>query len=125
MLDKEASFLNNIFKNYKVNYNKDIGLTIKISEYIILVVYTDGKHALEMNNEENINTAAKFYNLDKNIKEVKTFFYKDAFDAVVSQENLSFKLEDRIFQSAFPDRYNQAWVEGNLIQSKKIIDCIV
>jgi hypothetical protein len=125
ILNTEASTLNDVFKNYNVIYNKDFGLTIKISEYIILLVYTDGKHALEMNNKEKINTTAKFYNLDKNIKEVKTFFYKDAFDAIVSQENLSFKLEDRIFQSAFPDRYNQAWVEGNLIQCKKIIDCIV
>ena len=125
ILNTEASTLNDVFKNYNVIYNKDFGLTIKISECVILLVYTDGKHALEMNNKERINTAAKFYKLDNNIKNVLTFFYKDAFDAIVSEKNLSFKLEDRIFQSAFPDRYNQAWVEGNLIQCKKIIDCIV
>lgn len=123
-LNKPISKLNDIFSKYNVIYNKDFGLTIKISEYIILLIYTDGKHVFEMSKKQNIDTVAKFYNLDKNIIDSKTYLYKDAFDVVISDKNLNYKLENRIYQSAFPDRYNQAWLEGNLIQCKKIVDCL-
>jgi hypothetical protein len=124
ILDKPISHLNNIFSKYNVIYNKDFGLTIKISEYIILLIYTDGNHTFKMSKKENIDTVAKFYSLDKNIIDTKIYLYKDAFDVVISHKNLNYKLENRIYQSAFPDRYNQAWLEGNLIQCKKILDCL-
>ena len=122
ILDKPVKSLNSIFK-YNVIYKKEFGLTIVISDYIVLLVYTDGNHALEMS--KKINEVAKFYGLDKNIKEVKTYLYKDAFDVITSKKDLNIKLENRIYQSAFPDRKNQCWLEGNLVRCKEILDCIV
>ena len=124
ILDKQSSVLNNIFSNYNVIYNKQFGLTIKISEYIILLIYTDNEHALEMSKEHNIKKAMKFYGLDKHIKEVKTYLYKDAFDVITSNKDINIKLENRIYQSAFPDRKNQCWLEGNLVRCKEIVKSI-
>lgn len=125
VLDKEASVLNSVFSQYNIVYNKEFGLTIKISEYIILLIYTDNIHAVEMSKEHNIKRAMKFYKIDNNVKQIKTFFYKDAFDVLICEKDINFKLENRIFQSAFPDRKNQCWLEGNLIQCKKIVENII
>lgn len=117
-LNKNSSEINPIFKN-RVIYRKESGLAIKISERILLISYTDGSNI----DKETLKDTLVFYKIDtKYIDNVKKILYTDAYDLAISTVDLNLQLDKNIYQSCFPDRKNQTWLEGNLIQCRKIID---
>ena len=119
-LNKDCEEINQIFKN-KVIYKKDFGLTIKIDKRIVLLIYTDGENTKKY----KIEKALKFFNLENHIEKIEEIKFTDAYDLIVSEKELPFKLSDTIYQSAFPDRLNQTWLEGNLIKCEKIVKDIL
>jgi hypothetical protein len=115
--DKNLSEINHVFEN-KVIYYPYGGLCIKMSHTVLMLSYTDGDNT----NRIEIEKCLRFFGLENNLVDFLIVYYKDAYDLVTSRTDLPVKIGQNIFQSSFPDRYNQAWLEGNLIQCNKIIE---
>lgn len=113
--DKKLTDINHIFQN-KVIYYPLGGLCIKISDNILLLCYTDGE-----NTNVNINKCLDFFHIKNYCVKITKIYYDDAYDLIITKRNLPIKISNNIYQSSFPDRHNQCWLEGNLIKCKKIL----
>lgn len=119
-LDQKLNKLNKIFR-HRVIYYPFGGLAIKISPDILLLCYTDGRNSKKFTRSENVQKCLKFFNLQNHVVKIHTAYYSDAYDLITTTKNIDVQIDKGIYQSAFPDRYNQAWLEGNLIQCQKIL----
>jgi heterodisulfide reductase subunit A-like polyferredoxin len=116
LFDKNLSDINPVFKN-KVIYYPLGGLCIKLSETVLLLCYTDGDNT----NRIDIKKCLYFFGLQRNVIEILNIYYNDAYDLITSKIDLPIMIGENIYQTAFPDRHNQAWLEGNLIQCNKVV----
>lgn len=128
----EFNELPDIFEKYdSVTSNKSFRWAIKINEKIVLISYVDGDRAnyfIKKTDKEIINEICKDLKIDK--KTIKKYWiakWKDAFTVIPcfkmnKLKNDYYKINEIIYQSCVPYIYEQAWMEGHLIQIKEIIN---